>query len=280
MKGSNRYSRQHLRWKLCESCSVLACQEDVFRVEDPLLIFIADESRAHFYACAVRDVCVRLPDEDPKAKQPGVCVGNFERRCTDLWTQPNDGESITLKFWRLEGFPEAWHLQTYILMHGHDFFIVGRQEVRKHALSLLRVACELSKVLTLGSRSQSRIASFLGGTLTLRQWGIEYEPDQHVSRALEALGLTDSKGVATPGTDDVGGPKTSKISELRRTAKWHDTPKEVREEDLLTQQELVFQSVAARFDYLAMDRPDPLYSVKELMRKKWIHHAHQTSLSS
>ena len=57
-----------LRILLC-----VACQEDVFRVKDPFLISIADVSRAHFYAHVVRDVYVRLPDEDPKAKQPGVC---------------------------------------------------------------------------------------------------------------------------------------------------------------------------------------------------------------
>ena len=54
---------ESLRILLC-----VACQEDVFRVEDPLLISIADVSRAHFYADAARDVYVRLPDEDPKAK--------------------------------------------------------------------------------------------------------------------------------------------------------------------------------------------------------------------
>ena len=117
-------------------------------------------------------------------------------------------------------------LETYILVHGDDFFIVSRQEGRKHALSLLRGAYELSKVVTLGPESsQSQAASFLGRTLTSRQWGIEYEPDQqHVSRALKALGLTNAKGVATPGSDDVGGPKANEISELRlrRTAKWHD----------------------------------------------------------
>ena len=57
-----------LRVLLC-----VACQEDVFRVQDPFLISIADVSRAHFYADAVRDVYVRLPDEDLKAKLPGVC---------------------------------------------------------------------------------------------------------------------------------------------------------------------------------------------------------------
>ena len=140
-------------------------------------------------------------------------------------------------------------LQAYILVHGDVFFFTaGRREGRKHALSLLRGAYELSKVVTLGlESSQSRTVSFLGRTVTLRQWGIEYEPDQqHVYRALKALGLTDAGGVATPGTDDVGGPKASQITEMRRTAKWHDLPEEV---------------------FLAMDRPDLLYSVKDLMRK-------------
>ena len=60
------------------------------------------------------------------------------------------------------------------------------------------------------------------------------------------------------------GPKASQISELRRTAKWHDPPEEVREEDdLLTGQEMkLFQSVAARFNFLALDRPDLLSSRK------------------
>ena len=92
--------------------------------------------------------------------------------------------------------------------------------------------------------------------------GIEHEPDgQHVSRASKA------EGVATPGTDDVGGPKAGQLSELRRTAKWHNPPEEVSEEDdLLTGEELkLFQSVAARFNFLAVDRPDLLYLVKELL---------------
>ena len=37
--------------------------------------------------------------------------------------------------------------------------------------------------------------------------------------------------VATPGTDNVGWPKASEISELRRTAKWRDPPEETEEED-------------------------------------------------
>ena len=58
-------------WKLCEFYSVLRVRQTFFRVEDTL-ISIADVSRAHFYADAVRDVNIRLSNEDPKAKEPGV----------------------------------------------------------------------------------------------------------------------------------------------------------------------------------------------------------------
>ena len=148
---------------------------------------------------------------------------------------------------------------------------MGPRDGRKHALSLFRGAYELSTVVTLGPESsQSRTISFFDGTLTLRRWRIEYEPvQQHVSRALKPLGLSNAQGLATPGTDDAGVPKASEISELRRTAKWCDPPEEVEEDDdLFTGEELkLFQSVAARFNFLALDRPDLLYSVKELMRK-------------
>ena len=54
----------------------------------------------------------------------------------------------------------------------------------------------------------------------------------------------------------MGGPRASEISELHRTAKWHDLPEEIREEsDLLTGELKLFQGVAARFIFFAMDRP-------------------------
>ena len=79
----------------------VACQEDVFRAEDPFLISTADVSRAHFYADAVRDVYVpRTPRQCSQA-----CVENCERRCTSLWMLPNGGDNIMLRFWRREDFP-------------------------------------------------------------------------------------------------------------------------------------------------------------------------------
>ena len=82
-----------------------ACQEDVFHVEDPFLVSTTDVSRGHFCSDAVAtstsDCQTRTPRQSSQA-----CVGNCERRCTDLWMLPNGGEHIMLR----EDFPEAWLL--------------------------------------------------------------------------------------------------------------------------------------------------------------------------
>ena len=132
----------------------VACQEDVFRVENPFLISTADVSRAHFCAVSERDENVHLPTRSQRQRSQAH-VDNYERRCTDPWILLNSGL------------------------------------------------------------------------------------------------------------------RASEISELRRTAKRHEPPDEIKEEDdFLTGKELkLFQSVAARLNYLAMDRPDLLHSVKGRMRK-------------
>ena len=141
----------------------VACQEDVFRAEDRFLITTADVSRADFYADAVRNVYVQLPDEDPKAARRVREIAKDDVRF--LRCCPTLGRTLCTGFGggRISrGAASPCHffhkgLQTYILVHGDDFFKVGRRDGRKHALSLLRGAHELSKVVTLGlESSQSR----------------------------------------------------------------------------------------------------------------------------
>ena len=110
-----------------------ACQEDVFRVVDPFLISIADVSRAHFYADAVRDVYVRLPDEDIKAKQPGVReIAKDDVRFFGCCSTLGRTHAQVLEaggFSRGAASPcNFFHkgLQTYILVHGDDFLKVGQ----------------------------------------------------------------------------------------------------------------------------------------------------------
>ena len=85
----------------------VACQEDIFRVEDPLLISIADVARAHFYTDAVRDVHVRLSGGDPKAKEPDVC-GKLRKTMYGSLDAAQRWRERHARFWRRDDFPEAW----------------------------------------------------------------------------------------------------------------------------------------------------------------------------
>ena len=137
----------------------VACQEDVFQVEDPFLISISDVSRAHFHADA-GDVYVRLPDEDPKAKQPGVC-GKLRKTMYGSLDAAQRWREHYAQVWEAGGFSPGVASPCYFF-HEHSCkptfwctvtIFSWRADVgeRKHALSLLRSAYELSKVVTLGT---------------------------------------------------------------------------------------------------------------------------------
>ena len=79
--------------------------------------------------------------------------------------------------------------------------------------------------------------------------GITYEADpRHAELVIEQLSLKDAKIVSTPGTRDEG-----------RT-------KEVHEETLNEKESTRYRAVIARCNYLAPDRLDIAYAVKELAR--------------
>ena len=63
----------------------ITCQEDVFRVEDPFLISIADVSRAHFNV----EMRSATKTSDCQTRTPRQSSQVWE---TDLWRQPNDGK--------------------------------------------------------------------------------------------------------------------------------------------------------------------------------------------
>ena len=80
--------------------------------------------------------------------------------------------------------------------------------------------------------------------------GWEYEPDQrHADMIIEAMGLQNSKGVSTPAEEEKA---------------WEE---EQNNEELQTEKITTFRRIAARANYLAADRPDIMYSVKEKCRQ-------------
>ena len=96
------------------------------------MITTAGVSRAHFYSDAVRDVCVRLPDEDPKAKQPGMCGKLRKTMYGSLDAGPTLGRTLCSGFGGGRIFPRRGFsvpllpksVQTHILVQGDVFLCV------------------------------------------------------------------------------------------------------------------------------------------------------------
>ena len=92
-------------------------------------------------------------------------------------------------------------LEPYILVHGDDFFSGPTGEAK--ACTEFAARCiQAEQSCDYGPRVVAVTDSeFLG---------------QDADVALKALGLTNAEGVATPGTDDVGGPQNSKMARSPR----------------------------------------------------------------
>ena len=79
--------------------------------------------------------------------------------------------------------------------------------------------------------------------------GWEVEPDQrHADLIVQDLQLSGANGVTTPGDHDI----KEKMDEYNELLSESDTTR--------------YRSIAARANYLASDRPDLMYAVKELCR--------------
>ena len=101
-----------------------------------------DVSRAHFYADSLRVVYVKLPDEDPRSSEPGVC-GRLVKTMYGTLDAAEQWAAHYTKVLEKAGFTvgraSPCHFfdaarDTWMLVHGDDFVIVGRKEGREHAL--------------------------------------------------------------------------------------------------------------------------------------------------
>ena len=89
----------------------------------------------------------------------------------------------------------------------------------------------------------------LNRILTWSEEGIKYEADpRYVEIALKELKLENAKTVSTSGTREEGRTKTN------------------NEEELSSEEASQYRGPTARLNFLAADRPDIAYAVKELAR--------------
>ena len=140
----------------------------------------------------------------------------------------------------------TWDIAT--LVHGDDFVSVGSVDrMLNFKEALERRFKTKTQIIGSGGGREVVEARVLNRILRVSPEGWEYEPDQrHVDLVVRGLGLEAAKGAATPGEQ-----------------KWEE---DENAEELGPEEARKFRGHAARLNYLAADRSDIAFSVKEVCR--------------
>merc|ERR1712051_420417 len=134
-----------------------------------------------------------------------------------------------------------------VIVHGDDVVAVGdREKVKELKQQIAHRFTVKDKVVgmrtDLGEVTETRI---LNRIIRVNSEGWEYEADQrHADMVIKELGLSKAKVTKTPGEDEPGWKMADGERKLDR--------------NLVTK----FRALAARLNYLALDRTDIQYAVK------------------
>ena len=222
-------------------------------------ILLIDVKKAHLHAAAVRDVYVELPPE-LKEKYPGKCwklrkclygTKHAPARWEAHYTEKLEG----LGFIRGKASSCCFmHPDREIrcVVLGDDFTFVGKDAnlswVEKHMSKTFLCKVEGRIGPDTGDLKQAQI---LNRVVTWTDNGLEYEADiRHGELLVRDLEVQGKDSVVTPGTKiraEVPEGNGGKLLDAERVTK--------------------YRALAARANYLALDRPDLSFAAKECCRR-------------
>ena len=266
-----------------------------------LKLMYADVSRAYFYAKAIRPVYVQLTEEDLEDGDEGKCgkllMSMYGTRDAALnWSAEYTQTLVADGYERGKANPCLFKhpvTKVMIMVHGDDFVAVGHDKNLKSARSTLEDKYAI-KVDTLGNGKDCvSEVKILNKIVKHTGDGIELEADpRHAEIVVRELGLENAKISRVPGVK-IPGPKKDKDDEhtMERVQVLHeelmdevevdcddplwtmdDGADESEEEDSDENQPLdaegsrQYRAITARLNYLAADRVDIQYAVKEAAR--------------
>ena len=263
----------------CRMLLAIAAQRNPHKDANPVKITVADVSRAHFYAKARRRVYVKLPPEDMRSQDKTLC-GRLLRTwygtldAAACWGEEYAERMVAAGFRRGKSCPCLFYHPDRgirVMVFGDDFMIVADQQGTDYTLDLLRGNYALSMVTTVGpAATEAKSVKFLNRTITLKPDGWEYAPDARlVEDVVKKMEMANAKPAPTPMFDPK--PESVNTNELRIKAVWSNPPPALTadpmDELLEPDRKSMFVSMAAKLNYLAMDRVDIQFGTKELLRQ-------------
>jgi hypothetical protein len=235
---------------------------------ESLKIMVNDISRAYFYAPATAPTFVEICEEDWE--------DGDEENCGELLVSMY-GTRTAAKNWQIcyselliaAGFKKGktnncifYHPQRHIrtMVHGDDFVSVASERNLIWFKTVLEGKFETKTNIIGPDKDDGKCARVLNRIISYTSEGIEYEADQrHAEAMIKDLNMTDAKAISTPGSDEA-------------------QHSESKNEPLNQHYESIYRSVVAKGNYLAADRPDIQFAVKECARgmsspkeEDWVH---------
>ena len=218
-------------------------------------IMLNDVSRAFFNAKVTREVYIQLPQEDLEPGERDM-VGRLNlclygtRDAAMHWQECVAEQLKKCGFQRSQAYPSLYHHQSRnicTLIHGDDYVSVASKEQLKWLKGELEAAFEI-KTDIIGQSKGDDVKTkgkILNRLIRVDDdgWKLEADP-RHAELLVEELKV--EKGLATPGIEE----KEEEDDEQPLDMHWSGR----------------YRSLVARANYLATDRPDIGFAVKELCK--------------
>ncbi len=225
-------------------------------------LMILDVKRAFLHGRMKRSVYIRLPPEDPRAQEHGI-RGRLLRAMYGTRDAPQIWQEEVKRVLQMFGFRasvtnpcvyfhEAMNVQ--VVAHVDDFLMCGERRHLEEIYKGLAGKFELKRKVLGPGVGETLEVEFLGRSSRWTDAGIEYEADQkHVQALLDEAGMINCRPVVNPGgAQDERRRKDERAVEIETLL----DGRKARE----------YRRAAARLNYLALDRPDVSFAVKEVAR--------------
>lgn len=223
------------------------------RGENKNCVMLNDVSRAFFNAKVTREVYVRLPPEDVLPGEESM-IGRlnlclYGTRDAAMEWQECVAESLTsIGFRRSPAFPSLhFHPEMGLstLVQGDDYASVGDKQQLQWLKGELEKRFEIKTDIIGHNDAECKAeGKILNRLIKAEDWGWSLEADpRHAELLVEELGI--ERGLATPGVDEKEPEEEETLDDVGATR---------------------YRSLVARANYLATDRPDITFAVKELCK--------------
>ena len=239
-----------LKWLL----SLASSSPHLVGTSDELKVSFVDARRAYFNAKCNDTIFVELPFEE---RRPGAC-GKLKhwmygtRGAASKWEEHYSQVLISAGFVKGKASPCTFYhpiRQLRCVVHGDDFTTLGRGADLTWFENMLQRAFEVEVRGRLGGgKTDVREIRILNRIARRTAAGFEWESDpRHAEIIIEQMGLKNSAPTSTPGTKERGNERD--------------------EEELTAEEATAFRGMAARSNFMAMDRADVQYTAKEICRR-------------